>query len=346
MLVTALRTCLRRCARPPHPLGTVTANARLASPLHVRVLSALHAMSAPTGPVPTIKSLGALALSEALPGRSRRTRPLAQTLLHDPACELWMLAQYLPKPLAGRPVQAALLYSSLRRALRDCPPLCLEPAAPHTVLIRRCLSAHPLPWWVHPAAHRPVMLAKTPHATPRSRTPLVPAGTPLASDLPAQPLANRLLNSLSNRFLNSFANRLANRFASHLGLIGLESIHADRRALGLRNTGQSQRTEQRAHNHRASFRQCPSIFNRVFPQARFVPPGSGGERANLGKIATECRLRLDKAIVDRLVFGYQGSRAMAQGSSIEWTEATWNPVAGCTPSSPTSGRTAGPQDSS
>ena len=33
----------------------------------------------------------------------------------------------------------------------------------------------------------------------------------------------------------------------------------------------------------------------------------------------------------------EGSRVMAQGSDIEWTESTWNPVTGCTKVSPGSG---------
>ncbi len=297
MLLTALRTGIGRCARSPYPLTlrALTANARHAALLHVRVLTASHRTTGMAGPMPALEALGMATLSEPLPGRPRRAGPLAQTLLHNPARELRMLAQHLPKPLAGRPVHVSLLSSALRRALCDRSPLRLKPAAPHTLLIRLCLSAHPPPWRVHLAASRRAMLAKAPHGAPRSRTPLVRIRDPLASDLPAHPLANRLLNRL--------ANSHSNRLAGNLGLIGLESIHADRRALSLRNTGQSQRTNQRAHNHRASFRQCPSIFNRVFPQARSVPPGSGGERANLGKIATECRLRLDKAIVDRLVFG-------------------------------------------
>lgn len=35
-----------------------------------------------------------------------------------------------------------------------------------------------------------------------------------------------------------------------------------------------------------------------------------------------------------LCSGTIGGSTLAQGSSIEWTEATWNPVAGCTPVSP------------
>ena len=37
-------------------------------------------------------------------------------------------------------------------------------------------------------------------------------------------------------------------------------------------------------------------------------------------------------LTTRITFGY--CEGMAQQSSIEWTEATWNPVAGCTPVSP------------